>query len=662
MKKYFTKFQVLSTLIFFLFTLNGLSAQEAHISTQAHENKVTALLSLENALGMQEYFYSAGQDGFVIKWNENGNGEHYQLSDMQISALAKNPKNNDVAIFETDSSSINRVTVLDWKTFRKKYTKRFTDTVTSLSYSANGTYLIIGTAAVNGTYILNATTGSVVKKLDDVPGVISLIKTSKSEKSAVFYSSTGSLLYYNLENFSRNRKFSTEASLEQTILFGAGKFENRFFAGTKDNTIFIIDSTSGKTVAQYQAQNPLICASLISESDGLYFVASNGKNFTLNHIYSETLAKRLKNPSYSLSDSSDIHLVKNFTGLPRSERFTCAGKLTGKIILGTTSGSLYSMTDIVESETLSLEPLTEKMYEKIFDITSDSKKFYLLTKDSLFASSYDTKSVERISDNAGHTNMIHNDGTFILWSKNSRKTVQLISKNAAGDFYVKNLFTPEKELQTVRFFGGQLVFVQGRTSVSLYNMETSQTKELYSGTSIEDAVLLNNSTIIVAKTSSSASDFPLISVNVQTGETAPISVEGFVAYSLSYDESSTNVYGILIRSVSGTTSTEVFSYNSKTGAIKTIMKLNDEDSSAFTAIHLPSVYSNLGKNQINSYNTRTNKTSVYRRSASMPLKLASTGSRIAVLNRDGGISWYNPSSQTAIADWYLSVTNNWYEF
>ena len=74
------------------------------------------------------------------------------------------------------------------------------------------------------------------------------------------------------------------------------------------------------------------------------------------------------------------------------------------------------------------------------------------------------------------------------------------------------------------------------------------------------------------------------------------------------------------------------------------------------------IYTNIGKSQIRSYDTKLRKEVQLNRSASLPLKLARSGNRIAVLNRDGSISWYNAGNGTVLADWYMTTEKQWFEF
>ena len=104
MKKYIGLFAA------FLFVFN-LSAQ-SHISTQSHQAQVTQVAPL-SVRGTDGSYYTASDDGFVIKWTFDGQGEHYQFSDVSIKLLAVSPSGDEIAIYETDGGSINRITVWD---------------------------------------------------------------------------------------------------------------------------------------------------------------------------------------------------------------------------------------------------------------------------------------------------------------------------------------------------------------------------------------------------------------------------------------------------------------------------------------------------------------------------------------------------------------------
>lgn len=658
--KSFTKKQ---SIFFLMIILSGVPLfSQAYSSTQAHEDIVNAIYPFETATNPDASFYSAGNDGFIIKWSQDGMGEHYQISDLQIRKVVRNPATGDIAVYETDGVSTHRVSVVDSKSFAKRYTKRFANSVTALSFSEKGTHLIVGTAAVNGTFIINARTGTITKRSSD-SGIVTMAKTGASEKNMILYSPTGSLMYYDLTTMKQVKKFNTENMLEQPMIFGssANKLKNRFFAGVKDNIIFLIDATNGKVIAQYAAKSPFIFTAKNDYEEGFYFITNNGKSYSLKTVTDEMLIKQIGATGMQTANPPEPITVKNFIGLRSRDSFTCAAKNSGNVILGTQSGNIYTMTAVPESETYTLFAMTEKMYERIYDIDTDKADFYLLTASTIYKSSFDSRQVDRIGSNTAQTNLLSYDDDVILWSKGMRKPVQRVHEGQTT-----NLFTPSTALQNVRVFGDKLVYIQGNSSVGLYSMTNGSETEIYSGTSIQDAIMYDENYLYVAKTSTGGTDSPLISVNIHTKETVPLRLPGNVAFSLSYDYDSSrkNVYGVIIRPQTGGESnvTEVFSYHPATKSISTLLRLADEDTTAFTALHWPQVYTNLGKNQVYACNVETKKNMLYRRSASMPIKMVRSGNRIAILNRNGSISWYTSTSQAITADWYLTVDGDWFEF
>ena len=151
---------------------------------------------------------------------------------------------------------------------------------------------------------------------------------------------------------------------------------------------------------------------------------------------------------------------------------------------------------------------------------------------------------------------------------------------------------------------------------------------------------------------------------IETGETVPIKFTGTIAYSLCYDETRQNspFYGITITTENSKTYTKVFSYSPKNNSTTSLFKLQDEDPDAYTLLKYPALFTNIGKTTVRYYDISSKKTTQFKRSASMPLKADSTSNMVAIVNRDGSISWYKMNSSTVLADWYLTTDGNWISY
>ena len=635
MKKIITLFAT----AFLFFTLNA----QSHISTQSHQAQVTQIVPVSTR-GTDGSYYSASDDGFVIKWTFDGQGEHYQFSDVAIKLLAVSPNGNEIALYETDGGSINRVTVWDWKSLTRKYLRKFSDSITSLSYSANGTFLIVGTATVDGAVFIRTAGWQIVDKIKTNTSIVSYIHTSNSEKTCVFYSPSGNLSFYNLQTGKLKTKMQIVKGLTQPLMYN----ENRFFAGVNDNKIYI--TAGGKTIASVPANNPIIIS---TETDyNLFYVDYDGRN-----TYEVKMLESLDENTVS-----NPRIVKTLRGPRGNAVITAAVKDATNIYFGGKNGAIYKTEAEATITSSTLTELTENTYSKIYGMAPAESDFYFLTSNSIYKSSYDTGLVDKLSDTNGETKIIaYNDNNVILWSKSERAPVIKIDLDKKTK---QTLFTPKNSLQNVRLCSvdgnDYLVEIESNSTVNLYDFSNQTFKEIYSGTGIQDAVYMNNKLVYIAKSAATNPQTPLLSVNPETMETVPISIKGNVTYALSTDGKT--IYGLYIVSDDTGRNTYVFSYNVYTKSMTNILKFAEEDAEAFTYLNGNNLFTNIGRNKVYCYNLSTKKRFGYNRSASIPESICLNSKRAVILNSNGSISWCGTSDSKLLADWYLTKDEQWYEF
>ena len=629
------KFLAFSALSFSL----GIAFATGADSTQAHASDVTQLSYADDSV------FSSGNDGFLIKWTSDDMGEHFQVSDLAIKMMARSPNGTDVAVYETDGGAINRISVWNWKTHAKKYTVKMPATVTSLSYSARGNFIFCGTASSMGALVLNASSGSVMNgKLKESTGIVNFITTSDTENTAVMYSPNGTLSYYNLKSGARKAKFGTEENLSGVTMFN----KSIFLAGKKDGRIFIIQGTSGKNIATFNASNAMLIDSM--SKDDLYYIVSGNGQFSLFKVSSEG----------SKSVSAPL-LVRTCSGLKPNEKITSASFEKDFIYAGTSAGNIYKFEFVAQERVDSIIPITEKMYERIFDVASAGDGFYFLTGSSVFKSSYESETIEEKGRNDSYTDIVPYKNGAVLWSRGTRKSPVLCDFSSGTQ---KILFNPNGIVQKLRVSGDLLVEVESNSSVISYDLVSGKREVLYGGTSIQDAVLLGENDLYVAKTKSTPPASALVYVNRRTKETVPLSIAHEIVYSLAVDDKNpSKIFGIALGSdTKGKLSTSIFEYDVRSKSTRSMMPIPEEDGDAFIYLNSSVLYTNLGKALLRSYNLSSSRDFMYKRSASLPLKVARNGGRIVVLNRDGSVSWYNSEIANVLSDWYLTTDGSWMAF
>ena len=632
----------LFTLIFSALFIFSLEAQ-SHISTQSHQGQVTQIAPVSTR-GTDGTYYSASDDGFVIKWTFDGQGEHYQFSDVAIKLIAVSPNGNEIALYETDGGSINRITVWDWKTLSRKYLKKFSDSITSLTYSANGTYLIAGTATVDGAVFIRTQGWQMVDKIKENTGIVSYIHTSKTEKTCVFYSPSGTLSFYNLATGKLKQKMQIVKGLSQTVMYN----ENRYFAGVRDNTIYI--TFSGKTIASIPANNPIIIS---TEADyNLFYLENDGRsNYEVKMIESKE-ENLVSNP----------RLVKTLKGPRGSAVITTAIKDATNIYFGGRNGSVYQTEAEATITSSNMTELTEDTYSNIYGMAPAETDFYFLTSNSIYSSSYDTGVISKLASTNGESEIIaYKDNSVILWSQSDKSPIILLDLDKKSS---KTLFTPKNNVQKVRLCtvedNDYLIEIESNSVVNLFDMQEGTFREVYSGTGIQDAVYMNNKLIYIAKSAATNPQTPLLTVNPQTMETVPLNIKGNVTYALSTDGKT--IYGLNIISDDTGRNTYVFSFNVYTKQMTNILKFAEEDAEAFTYLSGNNLFTNIGRNKVYCYNLSTKKRFSYNRSASIPKTICTNSRRAVILNSNGSISWCGTTDSKLLADWYLTKDDQWYEF
>lgn len=622
-----------------IFTFNSFS--QAHFSEQAHQEAVSTIIPATQPNSFESEYFSIGKDGFLIKWTSDNQGEHYQITDLEIKLAAVSPNGKEIAVYETDGGSTNRISVWNWDNLSRKFARRFSDSITSLSYSEKGTYIIAGTATVDGAIFINTQSGSVINKISDSTGIINFATTSASEKTAVMYSPAGSLSYYNLATGKLKQKFYTIQGLSQTVLFN----NSLYIAGINNNVLYVCHALSGKTLKMINVQNPVILSS--KHDENLYYLENDGKGNYMLQILENQDNQGVSSP----------RLVKSLKGPRTSEAIICGIKSGKEIMLGSRNGSIYKIDCEAETEVKQIPLITQNTYDKILDMCPIGEDFYFLTRNSIYQSSYDTGIVNRVGQNPGQTQIISYGDKVILWSKGTRQPVQLFDYSKPE---IHTLFTPENSLQSVRLFGTKIIEMESNSVVNVFDLETNKFSNVYTGAGLQDAVFGGDGKLYVAKSYATNPKSALLCVDLETRETVPMNLNGNVAFALSVNKN--DLYGINIINEGQSKKTTVFKYNVVTKHTSSILKFNDEDSDAFIYLKFPFLYTNIGKYTIRSCNLNDNKNFSFKRSASLPIKISQNATKVVILNRNGSISWYNSDRAPILADWYLTKDGQWFEF
>ncbi|NLM00788.1 MAG: hypothetical protein GX220_04970 [Treponema sp.] len=636
------------TIIFFIFFVLSISNiySQLYNSHQGHSGNITSIVQSE------ENFFTSGSDGFIIKWDKNGTGEHYQLSSIEIKMLVTHPTKDEIAIYETDGFSVYRLSVWKWQEKKLIFSNRFTDSITSLNYSAQGTFLIVGTSSVDGLFFLDSTTGKPIPILKEQIGVTTLTKTNKSESTAVLYSPSGFIYYADIKTGEPKANIECSSYLENPLIFS----NNIYLAGSSYNGIEIINAIEGNTVAT------------ININSNIFFVTNeNDKDLLFIDYNNLTSTYELKVVFMAKPELKFKPIIINKFKLENDENITYATKYNKNIIIGSDNGNLFKLNTVASNDVTILNSNTKKTYNKIIDIAEHNGTFLLLTEKNIFAANYKEGTSTEIAINNNKSNRINSCGNkIILWTYNDKNPIYLLNED--GSF--SELYFPSKSLHNVRCIDTHLLIIEGNSIISLVDLNRKTSDILYNGTGLQDALIISiddKQKLIIAKTASSNPKSSLLTMDLETKETVSLQIKSDVVFSLCensqniFSNTKSKFYGISSTTDRSIKKTEIFLYDLQTKTYSPISYWADEDTNAFIKIFKDNIFTNIGKTNIRSIKLSSREEFIFPRTFALAEKLVANNYTTLVLNKDGSLCWFNENNNY-LSSWFLGLDETFVEY
>ena len=630
------RFKVAGLFLAALLAGTAASAQP-RFSSQGHKAGIVALFPESNS--KDQAFYTVGQDGFIIRWT-NGIGEHFQVSDKKIQIAVPAPSGKEIAFYEGDDTGYHSVKI--WNCAAKKTTRSILlkAQVTSLTYSAKGTYIIATTTERNGVYFYLAANGKPFVKIKDWGMTASWAKTSESEKNVLLYSATeGALAYFSLKTGKPLKKVPAETSLEKPVLFA----KNALLAGVKNGSLYILNAENGGKIKAAAVKDP----ALFENDGGLYYIDGSQDLYSLYKISVED--NSLRGPL----------IYKNIKG-DGAKKIAAACLQGDTLLLGAQDGNVYSADAKENSLPSNLALISNEVYQKIHGICSDGQNIYILTNSAIIKTDYENNSSVIFNNSHYWTIISCAHGRLLLRSDN--RLAGIYSMDAqSGD--AKLLFNSQNRIKKLReaTVNGQKGFLEIENSkVNFYSFESGELTELYLGSGIQDAAALENNTLAVAKTASSNPTSALVLVNIKTRETVPVKMDGDITVSI--EESGGYLFGSRLISTNDGYTSSAFCFGTKALTIKEFASSAKEESESFVRPAFPLVFTNLGSKNVNVINAKSLKKYSLKSGSSLAVDIIKCQGQLATLNEDSSLTWYNVEQPIPLADWYIDSKNQIVEF
>ncbi len=603
----------------------------------------------------REVFFFGDTGGFLSKHTavKTSGGEQsfsiamdsiWQISDLPVRLIAPHPDGNMVAVYESDGFSTHRISLWDWENKTRVYAKRFHDSVNSIDWSANGTFLMVGNTSFEGITVLEGDDGKMKEIFKSSPGIVSLSATGRSERSIITYTSSGKIVYTNVEDGETIGEYLTEPGLNHPALCN----NNRYIIGFSGTEALTLDATTGELLFSCAAENP-VPAVYSSDTVPVWF------------------QKELE--TYSTSASWSLH---NGDEPPEEIPVAAGTDITvasaGKDfrIFGTSGGDIYIYADknLIREETEDITPITGICgFDDGFYFVAGGKLYYIEDYDN-------TPSVILDSGNGPLPEEIDavtkaGDG-LLLWS--SRESAPVLFWNRE-DANLTGLYTTSENISSFSVTKHGVSFVEGNsTAVYIGNPGggTGAKPFRYSSAGLQDAVMVSDSYMLVSKSAGMRSPSPLLLIDIKTGETVPVKYSGDLCFSLTMaDEQRGYLYAFAVTETGGETKTELVfiklnTENLQRTQIETVAVYPDEDLTAeLLPVSADRILMNLGKSSISEIKRRTGTKTNFERGYALPSRIAAAGKKIVTLNQDGSLSWFSYTSKNIEGTTAVSISGEW---
>lgn len=640
----------LFSVIVFLCLASMVGAEGVVLRT-AHVDSVSAMLFDDD----RNLLVTGGVDGKIKVWDFATDDLLYssQISNLAILDVALHPSRPEVAIVESDENLRYRLTVWNWEEQEVRYTRNLGAQPLHLSYSPQGTYVVVSEASFRSMRIFDARTGREEEYLQRGFGIVSYFAVAQSEGRIMTYSANnGEIIYWDLQSGFEIQRSESEPGLEHMRLFG----NRRYAAGVRNRTLYLVDVLGGQVVDSISLGATALdlvietdghsVSLLVSEASGELVLQSYAlRNGRLNRRYSTT----------NRNIPAEVNLIRY------------AGE---ELLAARRDGTIYRYRRYQRTPAL----FAENIIQPITDMAPGDGTLQIASNGRLLTLASDLfrdrearlDEVEEIEDSylplsfsSGVRITQTPDGTTYLWSDRSQ-----------GQFYRMGRFStllpleiPLRTQPTVVTAGvsNRLVVVTRDGRVSIVN--TISREEVFSvqALGIETAIETEDHGLLIGKSVTGRLDSALLRIDPSTGERVPLDTELFLIYRLGYDDRSRRLYAIGLRRDSQNrieTVLQSFSGN-QLQRRRTLFSVDGEFLNADLAVdrRLREVFTTLGESGVRRYNG--SRFEEFAKDAHQTRTIRLFNGLVLGLNRDGSLSIWSRETRDYLATFYVVGPREW---
>jgi hypothetical protein len=599
---------------------------------------------------------SAGADGFLGIWNIRNNAAEgrFQVSSHSLISMVLRPGKTQVALIESDSLGLYRISAWDYSKRQNLFTLRFRDPISYIAYSAGGNFIILSRSARTGVVFLHPETGDLLQSPENFFSSVSFAATGRSERTMISYSSIGTLSYWELETGEEIRHFTAPPNIKTPILFG----NNRFFGGFDNRDLVILDAVSGNEIIR----DPHVPQGVLYPADqeqAEFICLSAGENPQLLR--------------YGLSSSGRLEILSR-RDIPSGRAsasplvVTSVAMADNVSVLGTADGRIWSLP---EYGTVRAFAVSEQV--SIREVGASGKNLCVITADNFLAfipqdfdEVVDQKPVlledaEEYTHIAAEIDPRVPYGVFLFWQSEGARPVPAVRKYPDNSRLILDQVPLQFPLRSAAVLGSQALFLDSVGNITVISLDTGAVRFSYFAAGALDAAFMDQRNIVIGRSAVLGST-PFLKVDITTGETVSLAYPSAIGARI-YRGGSGVLYGAAVTGGTDGAMTSILHLNPAYPSLSTqLIEYQGEDTAFGIAESGGGLASSIGGDGVILYSALglTN----FERSPGLPLRLIDGGNRFVILDAEGSISWYDNQTGELLAllrfysgEWVLEQKN-----
>ncbi|HUX13580.1 MAG TPA: WD40 repeat domain-containing protein [Spirochaetia bacterium] len=598
------------------------------------------------------YVFTASNDGTVRIWDDQSGDlqQVIRISHLPVVSIAVNPASPELAAIVSDGGVFIQLSVWDWNTGTRLFTRPLPEVPLFVQYSPQGTFLLYGRTQWNSLTFLAARSGTELPYLPNGFGIVRYAMVSASERTIMTYSPTnGNLIYWDLQSGAQKATVPAVPNLNQVTAIN-----DAYVAASVGSTFAVLNLVSGSIASERDLGN----VQAISVDKGRQEVAV---------LYSLVTAKpgTSQIALYSVRDGqlSEIYLANSEI----SGTVTSFLLRNGGILVGRAGGKIDSYARYGSGP----DSFGPNVVVPITDIAFSDDRFFAATSSGLlsirsdfFAAPKPLSQISMLSENEIDNPFDAPSGLLALSNhrlflyRTGDADGELLSVDPAsltlGDTY-SQFESPILELTDA---GPDILSLERNGRIRLLNSYSFNTDFSFTSAGTLSAAFTGSYGLIIGKNNSNILDSSLTRVNPSTGETVSIGSDSFIVFALAFDAQHDSLFSLGLQHQNGSEATVLTRYTGTDFSQReTIAGYAGEDIQASVSFDGGRVFTTLGYDRVQVWDG--SNMSLLRATGHIPRKVISRNGRVFGVNRDGSVSVWDETSRDHLFDFYALPDGSW---